>query len=295
MTYGFLNDWATTFTMNNDTDRGWVWRDTDDAQDDGAMSLTTEGKMTLKTYLDIPSTVDATGTVKSGALQIGGSLRFDGNEIITNTNSVLYMQNDNNGDLRVDATTLAVDASTNRVGIGIISPSTSLHINHPSGATSQGLSISNDTDSDRWHIYTFTTNNLALYFNGSNRGSFDATSGTYTAVSDRNLKSNIKTLDNVLDKVNLLEVVDYNFKGQKDSKRYLGFIAQDVEKLFPELVKKPSYADGETSSYMLDYSGFGTLAIKAIQEQQKEIDELKQQLLNQQKEIDAIKAMLGKK
>ena len=48
MTLGFLNDYAMTFTMNNDPDRGWVWRDVSDAQSDGAMSLTTGGRLYVK-------------------------------------------------------------------------------------------------------------------------------------------------------------------------------------------------------------------------------------------------------
>ena len=45
---GYLNDWAMTFTMNNDTDRGFLWRDVSDAASDGAMSLTTDGRLYLK-------------------------------------------------------------------------------------------------------------------------------------------------------------------------------------------------------------------------------------------------------
>lgn len=48
MTHGYLNDWATTFTMNNASDRGWVFRRDTDAKSDGAMSLTTDGRMFLK-------------------------------------------------------------------------------------------------------------------------------------------------------------------------------------------------------------------------------------------------------
>lgn len=48
MSLGYLNDWATTFTMNNDPDRGWVWRDAADADTDGAMSLTTGGELYVK-------------------------------------------------------------------------------------------------------------------------------------------------------------------------------------------------------------------------------------------------------
>ncbi|KKN90800.1 hypothetical protein LCGC14_0223830 [marine sediment metagenome] len=53
MTYGGLNDWAMTFTMNPDADRGFVWRDSDDAQNDGAMSLTTGGILTVKSSIKI--------------------------------------------------------------------------------------------------------------------------------------------------------------------------------------------------------------------------------------------------
>lgn len=48
MTYGYLNDYAMTFTMNADSDRGFIWRDANDAMSDGAMSLTTDGRLTVK-------------------------------------------------------------------------------------------------------------------------------------------------------------------------------------------------------------------------------------------------------
>ena len=53
MTYGGLNSYAMTFTMNNDAARGFVWRDFDDAQNDGAMSLTTGGILTVKSSLQL--------------------------------------------------------------------------------------------------------------------------------------------------------------------------------------------------------------------------------------------------
>ena len=51
MTYGWLNDYAMTFTMNNQTDRGFVWRDSDDAKSDAAMSLTTNGNLMVKNVI----------------------------------------------------------------------------------------------------------------------------------------------------------------------------------------------------------------------------------------------------
>lgn len=46
----------------------------------------------------------------------------------------------------------------------------------------------------------------------------------YTALSDRNAKRNISRIGSVLEEVNALEVVDYNFKNQKDQRKYVGMI-----------------------------------------------------------------------
>ena len=79
-------------------------------------------------------------------------------------------------------------------------------------------------------------------------------------------------MGSVLEKVNQLEVKKYNFINGKERKyKSYGLIAQDVEKVFPEIVKH-SAEDDNTDSYSLNYSTFGVLAIKAIQEQQKKLD-----------------------
>lgn len=51
-TYGYIEDWAMTFTMNNEADRGFLFRDANDTAADGAMSLTTDGKMKVKTLIE---------------------------------------------------------------------------------------------------------------------------------------------------------------------------------------------------------------------------------------------------
>jgi hypothetical protein len=78
--------------------------------------------------VEFTNTDDANGTAGSGVLEIGNSLRIDGNEVITNTNTILYLNNDNNGDVRMDGSTFAMDASTNRVGIGTAAPAEELHV-----------------------------------------------------------------------------------------------------------------------------------------------------------------------
>ncbi len=78
--------------------------------------------------VEIPVLSDATGASNTGALQIAGSLRIDGDEIITNTNSTLSIQSDNNGDLAIDGNTFYVDASADRIGIGDNSPLAALEV-----------------------------------------------------------------------------------------------------------------------------------------------------------------------
>ena len=58
----------------------------------------------------------------------------------------------------------------------------------------------------------------------------------------------------------------------------IGFIAQEVQKYFPELV----YQEYEEGYLSLHYPDFGIIAIKAIQEQQIQIE-------NQQEEIEQLK------
>ena len=77
-----------------------------------------------------------------------------------------------------------------------------------------------------------------------------------TETSDIALKENIQPLSNVLDKVKQLTGYRYNFKDNE--KASMGVIAQDVEKVFPELVH------GEEGEKSLQYSGLVGALIEAV-------------------------------
>ena len=51
--YGYLNDYATVFQMNNDSDRRLVWKYEGQSNTDGAMSLTTSGNLKVKNVADV--------------------------------------------------------------------------------------------------------------------------------------------------------------------------------------------------------------------------------------------------
>ncbi len=76
----------------------------------------------------------------------------------------------------------------------------------------------------------------------------------------------------VLSRVLRLRPVKYKYIDPDPSLPEAGFIAQEVEELFPEAVTEKN---GKKAIY---YSHFGVIAVKAIQEQQEQIDRLQNEV-----------------
>ena len=144
-----------------------------------------------------------------------------------------------------------------------------------------------------WSWWIDGSNNMEYYFNGVFKGSWSSSTGAYTA-SDRRLKKNIVAVENVLPSVLQLQPVSYQMKDDTLlQRRELGFIAQDVEPLFPQLVNDMEQRENKPSIKAINYSGFGVLAIKAIQEQQKIIDHQQLQINKLSLELQEIKNLLS--
>ena len=94
---------------------------------------------------------------------------------------------------------------------------------------------------------------------------------SFNQTSDGRFKTDVSQLGSVMDKVMQLEPKSYRFKTDPEADRQIGFIAQEVLQLFPDCVQY----EEEIDRYTLSYTDFSVIAIKAIQEQQKEIQELK--------------------
>jgi trimeric autotransporter adhesin len=160
------------------------------------------------------------------------------------------------------------------------------HLNNNSGNGMTGLRIYNAGASGgakAWTLYTSVVGNLELYYNGTYYGAFNNATGAYNGISDERRKENIYAIPTVLSKINLLSAKYYNYKTQ--TAKTIGFIAQEVEKVFPELV---STNGGKGDEYSVNYNGFGVLAVKAIQEQQSIIDDLKSNLTMLLKRIEQL-------
>lgn len=105
-------------------------------------------------------------------------------------------------------------------------------------------------------------------FTFNDNGNFTAT-GNITAYSDERLKENIETLDG--SKVLEMRGVSYTKEGKESS----GVIAQELEKVAPELVET---ADDEMGTKSVAYGNLVGYLIEAVKDQQKQIDELKAKL-----------------
>lgn len=149
---------------------------------------------------------------------------------------------------------------------------------HPSN--SYGTALYNVTNDTYWEHFVAngSGSNLTLYTNTGFKGSFSSVTGVYTSASDKTLKNNIVAMGNVLDKVLQLQPSTYSFiDNNPTNKTSIGFIAQEVELLFPEFVYKNTMKDGSEIRSM-DYAGMSVIALKAIQEQQAIIKELQAEI-----------------
>jgi hypothetical protein len=96
----------------------------------------------------------------------------------------------------------------------------------------------------------------------------------FTATSDERLKKNIDEIDNAVEKLESIRGVTYNWIDEKmGTESQLGFLAQEVEEVFPQMVGVGT--DGMRS---IDYSRMCSVLVQAVKEQQGEINNLKQVL-----------------
>jgi len=107
---------------------------------------------------------------------------------------------------------------------------------------------------------TFRVRNESLDTIFSVDGTGRASAFEYYAPSDKNLKKNIKPIENSLNLVNMLQGVTFDWKNDKGTHNY-GFIAQDVARNFPSLVHKRS--DGYLA---VDYSKVVSILVEAVKD-----------------------------
>jgi hypothetical protein len=98
-----------------------------------------------------------------------------------------------------------------------------------------------------------------------------------SSASDRRLKQNIQPLGSELSNILQLNPITYNWNStyldshknlDRATSTQVGFIAQDVQNIFPEII---TGEESSTTYLGIDYAKFAPILVKAIQEQQGEI------------------------
>jgi hypothetical protein len=127
----------------------------------------------------------------------------------------------------------------------------------------------------------YNTGAVASKFEILDSGTVNNATGTYGTISDIKLKENIVDATPKLDKVNQLKVRNYNLIG--DELKQIGFIAQEFETVFPNMVEETPDIDGDGNNLGTVTKSIKTtvlipILVKAIQEQQAIIESLKARL-----------------
>lgn len=120
-----------------------------------------------------------------------------------------------------------------------------------------------------------------MYLSGTNGGNMWI-KGTLSQSSDIRLKNRLLNVSNVLEKISNVDVFHYTLKDDENKIPYIGVSAQDVKKVFPELV---TY-DETTEAYSVNYVGLATTVaiggtkelIKIIETQNSRIKELEDKI-----------------
>lgn len=230
----------------------------------------------------------ARGTAPAGAAIIGGTIR---NSIFNEGfQEHTYIRSGRPGSV-----VYVNDGTTNKVimggTVGINTPDPKYPLEILQYVNDKGLCIVNANNFSKWE-FRVTGNEgwMWLYHDDIPRTRFDD-NGQLATPSDIRLKDNIVPLPGLLEKVMKLRPVSYHLKSVADNnKRSIGFIAQEVKALFPEVVSINYDSTGNmplSDLHTLDYSSFSVIAIKTIQEQQQLINTM-------QAEIETIKKELNK-
>lgn len=149
----------------------------------------------------------------------------------------------------ISSNPLTTPVSGGKIGIGVVNPSYTLQVGN-----------------------TSLSGIVARFQNSAGTCDINPTTASLTCSSDETLKKNITSLnDSILEKVLLLRPVTYSWNSEANAgSPHVGFIAQEVESVFPDVVT----TDATTGLKSLAYTNLIPYTVKAIQEMQIKIASL---------------------
>lgn len=212
--------------------------------------------------------IDDTGTARYAEITFGttnsamviGSQGGSPYPIVFETDSAERMRINSSGNLLVGATSASVSPAHhliqggNELNLAGAIASSTIYFNYRAGTTLTALRFMNGTG---------TTSYVACY-------------GTsFTNSSDYRIKTDVQEVGSVLEKVAQLRPLNYIKEGVIG--REFGLIAHEAQAVFPDIVSGEKDAvdeDGDMEIQGIDYAQLSTILVKAIQEQQAQIEAL---------------------
>jgi Chaperone of endosialidase len=273
-----------------------------------ALSILNNGHVGIQTPTPVAGLAVGRGTGLDGTAVFAGSQHWSHFNYATNEDT--YIRSGREGGKlyinRIPNGKVFLGSGNSKITIGSpgIAPTATITI---TGISGRYFGLANILTGQYNHYWDMRLNfinagptgyDLEFYYQNIRKTAFHYNSGLLVGVSDRNAKEDIHTLDQVLEKVNQLRPVSYKMIDQNPAhKRSLGFIAQEVKELFPQLVmiandqslSRPVYKDLHT----MNYSHMHVIAIKALQEQFIQIQKLRQERETLMNELKSLARELG--
>jgi hypothetical protein len=116
---------------------------------------------------------------------------------------------------------------------------------------------------------------VTIYDNKNMKVEGEVAANSFNSVSDIRLKKDIVGINNSLEKVSQMNGVEYVLMNDSSNRKFIGFIAQDLEKVLPEVVNTSNDSDGIKS---VSYSNITALLVEAIKELNTEVKYLREKL-----------------
>lgn len=197
--------------------------------------------------------VDAAWSTNQSAT-IGGNLTVSGTQTVTGVSTL-------NGNVVVNGAGVDVYGAN-----GLRLFQTNANITWGLGAGYFGMYNLGTT---YWQVQNSAANNYLRLTSGANTGI--TVTGAYNNVSDASLKENVTPITNALDLVNGLSGVYFGWKSTPELGQQVGFIAQDVEKVLPQVVS----TDETENLKGVAYSSIVPVLVNAVKELKAQVDALK--------------------
>jgi len=205
----------------------------------------------------------------AGGGGVGLALPFNGT--VSSGGTAFFVTNSGSGGaLEGDASGIGVHGVSSSAA-GVYGRST-----HSIGVVGQ----SDDSDgvsgfsANGYGVHGSSGSNFAMYCEGDG-----LINGAWGAASDARFKRNVEDLDGALDRALALRGVTFDWRRDEfperhfSARRGIGFIAQEVEGIYPELV-----ITGPDGYKSVDYAKVGPILVEAIKAQQKQIEDLTRRL-----------------